>query len=424
MLRLESSYLNTEYQSYAINISDIFCKSLMCEICNANTTCFSRLVNITGNVALEKRFCNTCNHFFFSTLPIKRWFDDFYSQKWKATETIGNRKTTFISSYPDKKFNRIFNYINSATPVVIDIGAGNGHFLLKCARKEFDVHGIDASEQRARYCRDYLNLNVHHFSEIDGPSKDVSQILTTNTYDVVHCNHVLEHVFDLDATLDLMIDICKVEGLVAIFVPIGWQEHSLFVSHFLPHIRNFSELSLTTALAQRGLELISTHVGTEIAVLAKKTTSTPCHKKLYLPDDQKQCLTTLEDKVLLDFLGTTNSISFIDCQFLGNYYPSYNKTIHILDSKFTVNQLPWKLKKVLIGLRNDSESSNNNIFRLFFNKFKNLFLPKLLKKLLTVGRGEFGGTLQSIDNMSTQYSEDLPIIEFVSKNEDVLALIK
>lgn len=104
----------------------------------------------------------------------------------------------------------IQNYKSSGC--LLDVGCGEGYFL-KYAEKNYDTYGIDVSEYCIREAIRKTNktkLSVNSIKQID---------YINETFDIVTCFDVLEHLEDPETTIKKCGYILKSGGLFVIRVP-------------------------------------------------------------------------------------------------------------------------------------------------------------------------------------------------------------
>lgn len=93
---------------------------------------------------------------------------------------------------------------------LLDVGCALGDMLVIAREEGFSVEGIEFSEYAAQYARE------HHGIQVSNTPVDQ---LPDETQDVVHANHVMEHVFDPLAFAIQLRRILTEDGLCVIEVP-------------------------------------------------------------------------------------------------------------------------------------------------------------------------------------------------------------
>ncbi len=95
---------------------------------------------------------------------------------------------------------------------LLDVGAGEGTLLRVAAARGWDVEGTEISSAMVRHVRDGSNLTIHH-GAIEGIA------LSSQSFDAVILNHVLEHVRNPRTTLATIGHLLRPDGVVRIEVP-------------------------------------------------------------------------------------------------------------------------------------------------------------------------------------------------------------
>jgi 2-polyprenyl-3-methyl-5-hydroxy-6-metoxy-1,4-benzoquinol methylase len=83
---------------------------------------------------------------------------------------------------------------------LLDVGCGDGRFLLAAQGRGWNVSGIEIAEENALLCRDVFRLDVHAVTLEEASFDD-------GRFDVVRLNQVIEHV---PSPLDLLREIKRV----------------------------------------------------------------------------------------------------------------------------------------------------------------------------------------------------------------------
>lgn len=146
----------------------------------------------------------------FTEKVTREYLDRFY----KSDNGFGWAKET-ISGYTEfasiRKFKVIVDIISSINPDnILDIGCGGGLFISELQKHGYKIIGIDISYNLLSKIRENKIL-VCGRSELL-PFKD-------NSFNLVLCTEVLEHIFDLDKALNEIKRIVKNNGYVIITVP-------------------------------------------------------------------------------------------------------------------------------------------------------------------------------------------------------------
>jgi SAM-dependent methyltransferase len=176
----------------------------------------------------------------------------------------------YFRSYLDDKnkyqqiFERLVGWIEQIQPPgrLLDVGCGVGLLLDVAVRRGWVVRGIELST----WARDYAQARGHSVDKIEALRRLQPQ------YDVVVCNHVLEHLEDPLATLRLLVSAVRPRGFLVVGVPnvgglvarvVGRQWWAFRDGQ--EHVWWFDRRSLTRLLSQAGLTAIRSY--TESSVL-------------------------------------------------------------------------------------------------------------------------------------------------------------
>ena len=138
---------------------------------------------------------------------------------------------------------------------VLEIGPGGGFALKHFEQQGKQVLAVETSAASSQFMRQRLGLAVENAM--------LETFQTTETWDLVMLNHVLEHFLDLRAAMAKLSSLVATGGLLYIRVP----NHNSYDRRqmgnawpaYLPfHISYFSEQSLRLLLQQSGFQLVHT----------------------------------------------------------------------------------------------------------------------------------------------------------------------
>ena len=137
---------------------------------------------------------------------------------------------------------------------LLDIGAGTGAFLYAAKTAGWQVTGLEQDEQtRSRA------VHLHGISLY--PAEDLFNLPAEN-YDVITMWHVLEHVYELHASLDQVKGLLREQGRLLVAVP-NYTSYdathygSFWAAYDVPrHLYHFSPAAMKTLLGQHGLKLL------------------------------------------------------------------------------------------------------------------------------------------------------------------------
>lgn len=214
----------------------------------------------------ELSSCRECRHSFLSKRPIEEEIYKFYEKHYYTHE---NKKklfkldyikssVLFLTKLPYKFiYSAFYSEIkNISKGSILDVGCGNGEYILKMKKKGWETYGIETDPEALEICKrkipngNFSNQKLNNFS-FEGKK-----------FDLIYMSHVLEHVYDPLKYLQICSNLLKKDGKVLIKVPnYGSLEQKIFGKYwrgFEPprHINNFSFNSLKIIISKTDLKLI------------------------------------------------------------------------------------------------------------------------------------------------------------------------
>lgn len=149
----------------------------------------------------------------------------------------------FFKNQRDKYFKSLLQNHFQKIPLVIDVGCGQGDFLIQAKKLGIQALGIDTNDFWVEHCKKH-GLNAKKGSILELPFEN-------NSLDAIFLQSVLEHVDAVKAMKEIS-RVIKTDGLVAISCPTPenhfWDDPT--------HIRPHTIKSLITLFELFGFEIV------------------------------------------------------------------------------------------------------------------------------------------------------------------------
>ena len=128
--------------------------------------------------------------------------EEEFANYYKDYDYISNRKTDLNS----KSIRFIIDHLDENKDIrIADIGCGDGYVLHHLQKHGFNnIIGVDIAQKSAYENIEIINGNIEHL-----PFQD-------NSFDVVICNHTLEHVMNLEKAVQELKRIAKKKLIITI----------------------------------------------------------------------------------------------------------------------------------------------------------------------------------------------------------------
>lgn len=182
--------------------------------------------------------CSACTHVWTANPPAPDELSLYYGEQYhRAVGTSGEMSP--------KRWNRqlqaILKYKTGGD--ILDIGCSSGGFLSCLTDGKWRLHGIEADRSTAE--------RAHALTGADVFAGDILEAgFPPNSFDVITCSDVLEHLYDPREVLLKVYDWLKPGGIFYVFVPniMSWEARifgSYWVALDVPrHLQHFSKQSL------------------------------------------------------------------------------------------------------------------------------------------------------------------------------------
>jgi 2-polyprenyl-3-methyl-5-hydroxy-6-metoxy-1,4-benzoquinol methylase len=233
-----------------------------CPVCQSQT--FENYLTVKDYTVSQEQFkivtCKKCGFRFTNPRPEVNAIGDYY----KAESYISHTNTSkgLISKiYQEvRKFtlkNKL-NLINRLAPQkgkLLDVGCGTGMFLNVARENGWKVNGIEPDAGAREIAEEINKIKI---------KEEVLSSFQNETFEVITLWHVLEHVHEVNATIDWLKERLSKEGSLVIAVPNHeskdaeiYQEQ--WAAYDVPrHLYHFSQKSIKELFAKHGFELIET----------------------------------------------------------------------------------------------------------------------------------------------------------------------
>lgn len=202
--------------------------------------------------------CETCHFKFTNPRPADKDLGQYY----KSDQYISHTNTTkgIVSKLYQLIRNRSLkvkeSYLAShvSRGTLLDYGCGTGHFLAHCKSKGWLIKGIEPDSE-ARAIAESASLDVY---------EDKQKFLSANPgikFEAITLWHVLEHVTDLDETVNFLSKHLKENGNLFIAVPNHKSYDANYYKKFwaafdVPrHLYHFDKQSMSFLMERRGFIL-------------------------------------------------------------------------------------------------------------------------------------------------------------------------
>ena len=203
--------------------------------------------------------CISCGMVYTSPRMNQAAFNDFYNIEYRKLYVGTETPTEVFFNRQKAKAKHIYrfllnnNLISEKPLYVLEVGCGAGGILDYFRDKEHKVKGIDLGEE-------YIDYGKEHYG-LDLKTGTLNEVSRDNKPDLVIYSHVLEHILDVNAEVELIREFAHENTIVYIEVPGLKNIHNQFQSNILRYFQNahtfhFSLDSLVNLMSKYGFELI------------------------------------------------------------------------------------------------------------------------------------------------------------------------
>lgn len=194
--------------------------------------------------------CNTCGAAYADDIPEQAHFDRYYGEmsKYEYADNSGVQSPSYLQNYRD-----IVDLLAAHAPPgasVLDVGCATGGLLAELQRRGYtNLFGVDPSPSAARAVTRLHGVPARCLTI--GQLGDMSE-----QFDAVLLTGVLEHLPDVDHSLQRVLDRVRPGGLLFLVVPDAtrYDQHdgAPFQFFSMEHVNYFGPQSLGLLLARHG----------------------------------------------------------------------------------------------------------------------------------------------------------------------------
>ena len=232
-----------------------------CPVCDSSSHAFFKEVtdHSVSQEVFKLHICNDCGLVFTNPRPDEDSIGGYY----ESEEYISHSNTSKgliakiyqqVRSYTVKQKRKLVQSCNQGSSLrILDYGCGTGEFLNEMSSSGYHCTGIEPSEKASKFATKSYSLDVLKPEQL--------QSLPEASYDIITMWHVMEHVHDLNETIQLLKQKLKKDGHLIIAVPnqSSWDAchyQDYWAAYDVPrHLYHFTSKSVGKLLSQHGFIL-------------------------------------------------------------------------------------------------------------------------------------------------------------------------
>lgn len=231
-----------------------------CPICDGQS--FSKIMSVKDHMISNQTFsidkCNTCGFWFTNPRPNQDTIGEFYKDEKYISHSsthkgLVNKLYNLVRHFTLSRKQKLIQEL-TVKRRLLDIGAGTGHFLNKCAQSGWKIKGLEPDDK----ARDFANKN---FNISLSPISDLYH-LPEKSFDVITMWHVLEHVYHLKEDAQQITSLLNENGYLVIAVPNrnsfdAKYYDSFWAAYDVPrHLSHFTEKDLVSLFSSSDLSYV------------------------------------------------------------------------------------------------------------------------------------------------------------------------
>lgn len=189
-----------------------------CPVCNKSS--FSNYLNVEDYTVSHREFtiqqCNSCYFLFTNPRPPEAEIGAYYqSQDYIShhdeAKDVMSKIYTSVRDYTIGQKVKMINEQSSKKGTLLDIGCGTGNFLGAIKENGWKVFGTEPDSEAREVASKRVGASIFQGIQTDA--------LQGQKFDVITLWHVLEHVHQLNETLEWLTEHLNENGMIIIAVP-------------------------------------------------------------------------------------------------------------------------------------------------------------------------------------------------------------
>lgn len=190
-----------------------------CPVCSNKT--FKPFLTCTDHFVSRESFrikeCDNCGFKITEDIADELNIGSYYqSEEYishsNTSQGLVNRIYHLVRNYMlGRKRRLVERNLKSKNGHILDVGTGTGFFLNEMKKNGWQVTGIEKSEEARSFAKSEFNLD-------NKPNEAIAQ-LNDSEFDVISLWHVLEHIHNLEESMENYLRLLKPRGILVIAVP-------------------------------------------------------------------------------------------------------------------------------------------------------------------------------------------------------------
>lgn len=232
-----------------------------CPVCDGETSTYVTLNFINGRGLPIKR-CNADGMIYLEERPDEAWWTNVYS----AREYYGNGLNQQLG-YPESYFKLeerrtkdaelrvqdVLRVVGNRRGLWVDVGGGAGFVASQAKKEGWNVTVVETNAAGVE------TLKAKGIQSIVSPWEHAT--VEDGSVDVLSFFDVMEHLLDLDASLDKAHDVLAADGILVIRVPdlsnLNRRNQHVLLNISREHVNYFTQTSMRRLLEDHGYDLFS-----------------------------------------------------------------------------------------------------------------------------------------------------------------------
>ena len=158
--------------------------------------------------------CDKCKFNFTNPRPSEEEINSFYESENYISHSNSNRSILDLAYKTVRHFTlkskvRLINKL-STKKTILDYGCGTGNFLKECQKNGWQITGVEPNQKANEFASKLTGQDIQ---------KDLSSFSDESQFHIITLWHVLEHIHDLNETIQKLRKLLKKKGYLIIALP-------------------------------------------------------------------------------------------------------------------------------------------------------------------------------------------------------------
>ncbi|WP_026462386.1 class I SAM-dependent methyltransferase [Adhaeribacter aquaticus] len=230
-----------------------------CPVCNKEE--FKNFLVVPDNSVSKESFvivqCENCSFKFTNPRPAEEFIGKYYASEEYISHSntnkgLINKAYQVVRSITVKQKVELINSFVPAKGKILDYGCGTGYFLSACQKNGWQVAGFEPNAAARQHASELLQKEI---------ASENLENFEAGSFDIISLWHVMEHIHQLNETIQQLLALLKPDGFLLVAVPNADSPDAMkyrenWAAYDVPrHLYHFTQTTMQRFLKKHKMEI-------------------------------------------------------------------------------------------------------------------------------------------------------------------------